>query len=104
VEFTRRSGITIQFQDDLGGRPVTTEVELCLYRVAQEGLRNLEKHSGAREGHLHERETPFNEWPLSCNERAWRRYVYTGPGTGCISSGAGYIQLVKRNRFVVENF
>jgi signal transduction histidine kinase len=51
-EFSRHTGIRIQFRDSLAGRIVASDVALCLFRIAQEGLHNLEKHSGVREGYL----------------------------------------------------
>lgn len=43
-DFSRRTGVTIQFQDHLGNSVVSTDGYGCLYRVAQEGLHNIEKH------------------------------------------------------------
>jgi signal transduction histidine kinase len=48
-EFTENEGIAVQFQviNELG--PVQQEAAVCLYRVAQEALRNVSKHSRADE-------------------------------------------------------
>lgn len=51
-EFSRRSAITVDFEDRIDGSAMPPDVALCLYRVAQEALRNLEKHSGVREARL----------------------------------------------------
>jgi signal transduction histidine kinase/ABC-type uncharacterized transport system substrate-binding protein len=46
-EFTNQQGIEIDFLPDDIPRSVHPDVALCLFRVVQEGLRNLKKHSGA---------------------------------------------------------
>ncbi|HKQ80479.1 MAG TPA: PAS domain S-box protein [Blastocatellia bacterium] len=47
-EFSDREGIVVNLdiQDDV--KDVSPDVALCLYRVAQESLRNIARHSGAR--------------------------------------------------------
>jgi PAS domain S-box-containing protein len=51
-EFTRRSGMAVQFSHSkiTGGLPV--DIKICLYRVAQEAIRNAEQHSGADSVHV----------------------------------------------------
>lgn len=48
AEFSDREGIAVavDIQDGLGALP--SDTALCLYRVAQESLRNVARHSGAR--------------------------------------------------------
>jgi signal transduction histidine kinase/ABC-type uncharacterized transport system substrate-binding protein len=46
-EFTIQQGIEIDFLSDGIPRTVDPDVALCLFRIVQEGLRNLQKHSGA---------------------------------------------------------
>jgi signal transduction histidine kinase/ABC-type uncharacterized transport system substrate-binding protein len=46
-EFTDRHGIEIDFSADNIPRIVDPDVALCLFRIVQEALRNLRKHSGA---------------------------------------------------------
>ncbi|XZE45191.1 ATP-binding protein [Pirellulaceae bacterium SH467] len=43
--FSRREGIVVDFQTDAASPDMPHEVELCIYRVAQEALRNLAKHA-----------------------------------------------------------
>jgi PAS domain S-box-containing protein len=45
--FARMSGIAVRFSSRGVGQPPPPDVALCLYRVAQEALRNTAKHSGA---------------------------------------------------------
>lgn len=47
-EFQERSGIRARFNNDLEESTVPQEVELTIYRIAQEALNNVEKHSKAR--------------------------------------------------------
>jgi PAS domain S-box-containing protein len=47
-EFTDLQGISISFQTDGDIESLPSDVALCLYRVAQESLRNIAKHSGAK--------------------------------------------------------
>jgi signal transduction histidine kinase len=46
-EFAVQQGIEIEFLTDDVPRSVHPDVALCLFRIVQEGLRNLKKHSGA---------------------------------------------------------
>ncbi|MCI0389236.1 MAG: histidine kinase [Acidobacteria bacterium] len=47
-EFTDREGISVTLNIQNGIGVIPTDVALCLYRVAQESLRNVAKHSGAK--------------------------------------------------------
>jgi signal transduction histidine kinase len=49
TEIARQSGIQIRFRDYDVPESLPDETALCLYRVAQESLWNVVKHSGARE-------------------------------------------------------
>ena len=46
-EFAAQQGIEIDLLTDDVPRSVHPDVALCLFRIVQEGLRNLKKHSGA---------------------------------------------------------
>jgi len=46
-EFTAQQGIQVAFSYDDVPRAVSPDVALCLFRIVQEGLRNVKKHSGA---------------------------------------------------------
>ena len=46
-EFTERYGIEIDYSSDNIPRIVDSDVALCLFRIVQEALQNLRKHSGA---------------------------------------------------------
>jgi signal transduction histidine kinase len=52
IAFGTRQGIEIDFtSEDIPGS-VRPEVGLCLFRIAQEGLQNLKKHSGTKRAQL----------------------------------------------------
>jgi signal transduction histidine kinase len=48
VELTHRHSLTIEFAENQIPSEIPPETALCLYRVAQEGLANSIKHSGAQ--------------------------------------------------------
>ena len=47
ADFTRREGITVELQQPHVTEPIPPDVASCLYRVAQEALRNVAKHARA---------------------------------------------------------
>jgi PAS domain S-box-containing protein len=51
-EFQERTGITTTIDAQLFGKPVPPDVELTIYRIAQEALSNVQKHADARKVHL----------------------------------------------------
>ena len=51
-EFGARQGIEIDFTSEDIPRTVRPEVSLCLFRITQEGLQNLKKHSGTKTAQL----------------------------------------------------
>ncbi len=51
-EFTARQGIAVTFACENIPRVVPPDVALCLFRIAQEGLQNLRKYSGASRGQV----------------------------------------------------
>ena len=46
-EFAAQRGIQVVFSHEDVPRSVSPDVALCLFRIVQEGLRNVQKHSGA---------------------------------------------------------
>ena len=51
-EFGARQGIEVDFTSEDIPRTVWPELSLCLFRIAQEGLQNLKKHSGTKRAQL----------------------------------------------------
>lgn len=46
-EFTAQRGVQVVFSHKDVPRSVSPDISLCLFRIVQEGLRNVQKHSGA---------------------------------------------------------
>lgn len=55
--FSARTGIKIAIEVDADFPRLPSEIELALFRVVQEGLTNLRRHSGASSGHVTLRHT-----------------------------------------------
>ena len=51
-EVTRQYGVPIEFTHDPVPRDLDSDVALCLYRLIQEGLQNMLKHSRATRAHV----------------------------------------------------
>jgi signal transduction histidine kinase len=51
-DFGARQGIEVDFASEDVPRTVRPEVSLCLFRIVQEGLQNMKKHSGARKARV----------------------------------------------------
>jgi two-component system NarL family sensor kinase len=47
--FRKRNGIVVNYQVENIGKAVPPNVAVCLYRIAQEALRNISRHAGATE-------------------------------------------------------
>jgi PAS domain S-box-containing protein len=52
-DFAARNGMQIEFVNDGVQQKPKPDVSLCLFRVAQEAIRNVQKHSGARRAGVH---------------------------------------------------
>jgi len=52
TEFTAKQGIKVDFTADEIPRSVHPDVALCIFRIAQEALRNVKKYSGATEAEV----------------------------------------------------
>jgi signal transduction histidine kinase/ABC-type uncharacterized transport system substrate-binding protein len=52
TEFGAKQGIEVDFTSEDIPRSVRPEVALCLFRITQEGLQNLKKHSGTKRAQL----------------------------------------------------
>jgi PAS domain S-box-containing protein len=49
ARFQRQDSIAVNFRAENIPREVPPDIAVCLYRIAQEGLRNISKHAGATE-------------------------------------------------------
>ena len=69
-EFGVRQGIEIEFRTENIPPSVHPDVALCLFRIVQEGLRNLEKHSGAAKAQVRLQRAGQNLFVSVCDEGA----------------------------------
>jgi signal transduction histidine kinase len=67
-EFGARQGIEIDFTSEDVPRAVRPEVSLCLFRITQEGLQNLKKHSGTKKAQLSVRHVGDRLFLSLCDE------------------------------------
>ncbi len=56
-EFSVQQGVKVDFLSDNIPRSIHPDVALCVFRIVQEGLRNLKKHSGAATAQVRLRRT-----------------------------------------------
>jgi len=49
VNFTKREGIVVKYEPDNIPLKIRRDISLCLFRIAQEGLRNIAKHAKVTE-------------------------------------------------------
>ena len=52
AEFTNLNGIHVSLESDESFADLPSEVASCIYRIAQEALQNVSKHSGARDARV----------------------------------------------------
>jgi len=52
-EFEEQQEVQVDFGHENVPREIPEDAELCLFRIAQEGLRNIKKHSGANRAAVH---------------------------------------------------
>jgi two-component system, NarL family, sensor kinase len=52
ASFSHREGIQVVYRPDEAPVAMPKDVALCVYRIAQEALRNLAKHAAVREAHV----------------------------------------------------
>lgn len=94
-DVTRASGIEIETTFDDGGRAeqLSRERSLLVYRIVQEGLRNITKHSGARRACIGVRATP-TDIVVSIQDFG-RGFAASDPAS---QAGLGLISMAERTR------
>lgn len=97
----RASGIEVEtsFNDDGRAAELSRERALTLYRIAQEGLRNVAKHSGARRARIAASATD-SAIELSIQDFG-QGFVATDPAH---SAGLGLISMAERTRLADGRF
>ena len=85
-EFGARQGIEIDFSSEDVPRTVRPEVSLCLFRITQEGLQNMKKHSGAKKARVSLRNFGGKLFLSLCDEGiGFDANTLEKPGLGIIS-------------------
>jgi signal transduction histidine kinase len=98
-EFNAQQGIRVAFSHNEVPRSLPPEIALCLFRVVQEGLRNVKKHSGGLKA----------EVELNCTHRHLHLSI-SDDGVGCDVSqlghnhGLGILSMEERARLVGARF
>jgi signal transduction histidine kinase/ABC-type uncharacterized transport system substrate-binding protein len=85
-EFGAKQGIEVDFTSEDIPRSVRPDVALCLFRLAQEGLQNLKKHSGAKRAELSVRHMGDRLFLSLCDQgRGFDANKLEKPGLGILS-------------------
>jgi len=85
-EFGARQGIEVDFASEDIPPTVRAEVSLCLFRIVQEGLQNMKKHSGAKEARVSLRNLGDKLFLSLCDEgRGFDANKLKKPGLGILS-------------------
>ena len=85
-EFGARQGIEIDFASEDVPRTVRPEVSLCLFRIVQEGLQNMKKHSGTKVAQLSLRHIGDRLFLSLCDEGiGFDANTLEKPGLGILS-------------------
>ena len=94
VELSQNYGLRIEFRHS-GGSSLSKDVSICLYRIAQESLNNVIKHSGAKEAVVElrasDQEIQLRVWDLG------RGFDTESPR---IKKGLGLVSMRERLRVV----
>jgi signal transduction histidine kinase len=85
-EFGAKQGIEVDFTSEDIPRTVRPDVALCLFRIAQEGLQNLKKHSGTKKAQLSVRHMGDRLFLSLCDEGSgFDANKLEKPGLGILS-------------------
>jgi signal transduction histidine kinase len=85
-EFGAKQGIEVEFTSEDVPRSVRPDVALCLFRIAQEGLQNLKKHSGTKRAELSVRLMDDRLFLSLCDQgRGFDADKLEKPGLGILS-------------------
>ena len=68
-EFANQKELQVDFIHGDVPRGIPAEVELCLFRIAQEALRNIKRHSGAKRAEVRSGSFRRGSPPFSCRSR-----------------------------------
>jgi PAS domain S-box-containing protein len=93
-EISKQHGIQIKFTEHEVPASISQDIALCLYRIVQEGLRNIVKHSGAKDAKVE-----LTGGPDTIHLRIADRGVGFDPAT-TKGKGIGLVSIEERVRLV----
>ena len=93
-EISKQHGIQIKFTEHEVPASISQDISLCIYRIVQEGLRNIVKHSGAKDAKVE-----LTGGPDTIHLRIADRGVGFDPAT-TKGKGIGLISIEERVRLV----
>jgi signal transduction histidine kinase len=95
ADSAQHHGLDIRFTADDALAPLSRDVAVCLYRVLQEGLRNIANHAGVREARVSLTQTPeLVELIIADHGRGF------DPESGAARRGLGLLSIEERARLV----
>ena len=94
-EFTQQQGIQVEFACQNVPHDIPSDTALCLFRIVQEALRNVKRHSGAKKAEVR-LERLDGRLQLSVSDRG-RGFDSNKPSTEC---GIGIHSMEERLRFL----
>ena len=81
-----RQSLAVHFADEGAGAAIPSDVSLCLFRVAEEALTNVVRHSAAPEVHVSLVDTPEDiQLRVSDSGRGFSKPPAASPGIGLVS-------------------
>jgi len=97
-EFQAQQGVKVDFEDGEIQRSIDPETALCIFRIVQEALRNVKKHSGAERAEV-KLEIDENKAHVSVRDR--------GKGFNCgkmVQTGLGFRSMEERTHALGGTF
>jgi two-component system sensor histidine kinase UhpB len=99
ADFARQNRLDVRFSSDGTLAPLPRDTAVCLYRIVQEGLRNVAKHAGVRDASVSLTQTPdLVELTIVDHGRGFDRDDAAARG------GLGLLSIEERARLVGGTF
>ena len=99
ADFARQNRLDVRFSSDETLAPLPRDTAVCLYRIVQEGLRNVAKHAGVRDASVSLTQTPdLVELTIVDHGRGFDRDDAAARG------GLGLLSIEERARLVGGTF
>jgi two-component system sensor histidine kinase UhpB len=99
ADFGRQHRLDVRFRAEGALAPLPPDIAVCLYRIVQEGLRNIASHAGVRDASVSLTQTP-NLVELTIVDRG----CGFDPNSGAARRGLGLLSMEERARLVGGTF